>query len=312
MQPLHGSGEVAVAAEQPVVAASVFKVLGACVVESRFAQRQLDRRERVALPAAGRTPGQVGVHTLNAAAAELGLDHTHVVSDLQTMLDSIGHDAGFGDYACLAAWQPDHPEDPALADVEQRVRSSAALDPARATRTTSRDMVRLLRGIWTDQAGPAEACARVRDLMAHQLTPHRLASGFGPPVRVAASSGGLLGVVRNEDGVINYPDGHSYLAAVFTRAGTPNGGEAAINTAIVRAAAAAVSALRHQDTVSPENDAAARPSTAFRTRPGVIARVWSAKRGCAPGRRQGGPRRLRSPEPGLPDRMPCPALDTRA
>lgn len=115
------------------------------------------------------------------SAAELGLDHTHVVSDLQTMLDSIGHDAGFGDYACLAAWQPDHPEDPALADVEQRVRSSAALDPARATRTTSRDMVRLLRGIWTDQAGPAEACARVRDLMAHQLTPHRLASGFGPP-----------------------------------------------------------------------------------------------------------------------------------
>lgn len=130
VQPLHGSGEVAVEAEQPVVAASVFKVLVALVVESRFAQRQLDPRERVVLPAARRTPGpvgfslfaddvqvslrdlvtamltvsdnvatdtligRVGVQTLNATAAELGLDHTHVVSDLQTLLDSIGHDAG--------------------------------------------------------------------------------------------------------------------------------------------------------------------------------------------------------------------------
>jgi len=287
VQPLRGSGEVAVAAEQPVVSASVFKVLVALVVESRFAQRHLDPRERVVLRAARRTPGpvgfslfaddvrvslrdlvtamltisdnvatdalieRVGVQTLNVAAVDLGLDHTHVVSDLQTMLDLIGHDAGFGDYATLAAWEPDSPEDPALAEVQQRVRTSAALDPARTTRTTPRDMVRLLRGIWTDQAGRAEACARVRDLMAHQLTRHRLASGFHPPVRVAAKSGGLLGVIRNEVGVIDYPDGQCYLAAIFTRAGTPNGGEAAINTAIGRAAATAISALRRQDTVAP-------------------------------------------------------------
>ena len=205
VQPLHGPGEVAVAAEQPVVTASVFKVLVALVVESRFAQRHLDPRQRVILRAALRTPGpvgfslfaddvqvslrdlvtamltisdnvatdtlieRVGVQTLNATAVELGLDHTHVVSDLHTMLDSIGHDAGFGDYATLAAWEPGHPEDPALAEVQQRVRTSTALDPAHTTRTTPRDMVRLLRGIWTDQAGPAQACARVRDLMAHQL-----------------------------------------------------------------------------------------------------------------------------------------------
>jgi beta-lactamase class A len=286
VQPLRGSGEVAVAAEQPVVAASVFKVLVALVVESRFALGRLDPWERVVLPAARRTPGpvgfslfaddvqvslrdlvtamltisdnvatdtlieRVGVQALNAAAAELGLDHTHVVSDLRTLLDSIGRDAGFGDYVTLAAWEPDHPEDPALAEVQQRVLRSAALDPARTTRTTPRDMVRLLRGIWTDQAGPPQACARVRDLMAHQLTRHRLASGFHPPVRVAAKSGGLLGVIRNEVGVIDYPDGQSYLAAVFTRAGQPNGGEVAINTAIGRAAAAAVAALRHQDTVA--------------------------------------------------------------
>lgn len=287
VQPLHGSGEVALAAEQLVVTASVFKVLVALVAESRFAQRHLDPRERVVLPAARRTPGpvgfslfaddvevslrglvtamltlsdnvatdalieRVGVEALNATAAELGLGHTRVVSDLQTLLDSIGRDAGCPDYLTLAAWEPGAPGDPELAEVEQRVRDSAALDPARTTRTTPRDMVRLLRLIWTDQAGPAPACARVRDLMGHQLTRHRLASGFSLPVRVAAKSGGLLGVVRNEVGVIDYPDGQSYLAAVFTRAGRPNGGEAAINAAIGRAAASAVSTLRHHDAIAP-------------------------------------------------------------
>jgi beta-lactamase class A len=35
-----------------------------------------------------------------------------------------------------------------------------------------------------------------------QLTKHRLAAGFPPPARVHAKSGSLVGVVRNEIGVI--------------------------------------------------------------------------------------------------------------
>ncbi|WP_459184983.1 hypothetical protein [Streptomyces sp.] len=50
-------------------------------------------------------------------------------------------------------------------------------------------------------------------------------------------------MVRNEVGVIAYPDGRRYAAAVFTRS-RPGSDEAPINAAIGAAAARAVSALR--------------------------------------------------------------------
>jgi beta-lactamase class A len=77
-------------------------------------------------------------------------------------------------------------------------------------------MAHLLRLIWTDEAGPPEACARVRELMGRQLSRHRLSSGFAPGVRVAAKSGGLMGVVRNEVGAVTFADGERYFVAVFT------------------------------------------------------------------------------------------------
>jgi beta-lactamase class A len=57
--------------------------------------------------------------------------------------------------------------------------------------------------------------------MAQQLTQHRIASGFGPGVTVAAKSGGLMGLVRNEAGVVTLPDQRRYAVAVFTRS-TPD------------------------------------------------------------------------------------------
>ncbi|HZP53148.1 serine hydrolase [Actinocrinis sp.] len=88
----------------------------------------------------------------------------------------------------------------------------------------------------------AEACARVRAVMAKQLTRNRLASAFRPPVRVAAKSGSLMGIVRNEIGVVTYLDGHRYAAAVFTRS-QPGADEGAISPAIGAAAARAVAVL---------------------------------------------------------------------
>ncbi|MGC5397661.1 serine hydrolase [Streptomyces sp. DT20] len=117
------------------------------------------------------------------------------------------------------------------------------MDPSQGTRTTPRDMVDLLRLIWTDQAGPAAACERVRAVMARQLTRHRIASGFRLPVRVAAKSGSLVGVIRNEIGVISCPDGRRYAAAVFTRS-RPGSDDAAISRAIGTVAARAVAALQ--------------------------------------------------------------------
>ncbi|WP_280692097.1 class A beta-lactamase-related serine hydrolase [Kitasatospora sp. GAS204B] len=264
--------------DEPVVLASVAKVLIALEAETWFADGRLDPREPVTLPAADRTLGptgislfeddavvswrdmvvlmltisdnhttdallrRVGVDSVNATAARLGLGNTVLVSDLRTMIDSLAQDLGRADWADLLTWTATLSE-AEMARVDELLPSTRALDPARGTRSTPREMTRLLRLLWADQAGPAAACARVRSVLGKQLTRHRLAGGFRRPVRVAAKSGSLVGVVRNEIGVIAYPDGSRYAAAVFTRS-RPGADDAAINTAIGSAAARAVATLR--------------------------------------------------------------------
>jgi len=278
VQPLDGGAEFGLGADEQVVLASVAKVLIALEAETWFADGRLDPRERVTLSAADRTPGPTGISlfeddavlswrdmvvlmltvsdnhptdallhrlgadTVNATAARLGLTATVLESDLRTMLDSIGQDLGRAGWAELLTWSGTASADE-LARADELLPTVRALTPATAARSTPRDMVELLRLIWTDRAGPAAACERVRAVMARQLTRHRIASGFRPPVRVAAKSGSLAGVVRNEIGVISDPDGHRYAAAVFTRS-RPGSDEVAINAAIGTATALAVAALR--------------------------------------------------------------------
>ena len=280
VQSLDGGQEAAVEAARSVVAASVFKVPVALAAETQFAEGRLDPRERVTLSAANRTPGpigfplfhddveislrdlvvamltisdnmatdallgRVGIDAVNAGSARLGLANTIITADLRTTVNSIGHDAGLKDWDAIWEWaaQPHSEDDEARLTV--RMAAASALIPSRTTRTTPREMATLLRLIWSDDAGPPQACERIRQLMGRQLTKHRLAAAFPPPARVAAKSGSLIGVVRNEVGVIEYPDGRGYAAAVFTQAHHPWRNEAAINAAIGAAAAAAVKMLR--------------------------------------------------------------------
>ena len=95
------------------------------------------------------------------------------------------------------------------------------MDPARGWSTTAADTVTLLQAIWTDAAAAPQACANIRTAMAQQLTRHRIASGFDQDVAVAAKSGGLMGLVRNEAAVVTFPDKQQYAVAVFTRS-TPD------------------------------------------------------------------------------------------
>jgi beta-lactamase class A len=163
----------------------------------------------------------VGLDEINRLTRSLGLEHTSIAGNLRDALDQIAAEAGFADFASMLAHDPATTGPPSEEEVMARVRGSAPLDPARGTRTTAADAVRLLQEIWTDRAGPPEACASVRRLMAHQLARNRIASAFSPPVSVAAKSGALLGVVRNEAGVVTFPDGAAYAVAVFTRRETP-------------------------------------------------------------------------------------------
>src|SRR5215471_4163365 len=282
VQSLDGGQEAAIEADRSAVAASVFKVSVALAAETQFAEGRLDPRERITLSAANRTPGpigfplfnddvevslrdlvvamltisdnmatdallgRVGIDAVNAGSARLGLANTVIAADLRTIVNSIGHDAGFKDWDAIWEWavQPHSEDDEARLTV--RMAAANALIPSRTTRTTPREMAALLRLIWSDDAGPPQACERVRQLMGRQLTKHRLAAAFLPPARVAAKSGSLIGVVRNEVGVIEYPDGRGYAAAVFTQAHHPWRNEAAINAAIGAAAAAAVKMLCSQ------------------------------------------------------------------
>jgi beta-lactamase class A len=272
---VDGPGEVAHGADTVVVAASVFKVLVALEFFRRVGAGDLDGGERVRLGPAGRTPGatgfstfadevdvslrdlvrmmlvvsdnaatdvvldRVGLAAVNRTAASLGLAATVVQEPLRTVIASIATDAGFADWDDLqAATGPDAPPE-FVAEVRRRLATVRALVAERTIRTTARDMATLLRLIWRDEAGRP-----VRDLMAAQVTRHRLATAFDPDVRVAAKTGSLLGVVRNEIGVVTYPDGGRYAVAVFTRAHEPYHGENEIDRAIGAAAATAIARLR--------------------------------------------------------------------
>ena len=168
----------------------------------------------------------VGLKSINEGLARLDLPHTLLV----------------GDCAHLLADIPDTPDN--LPQWE-------SLDPERTTRSTPRDITRLLRLIWTDQAAPADACAEVRRIMALQVWPHRLTSGFPAGVTLAAKTGTLPGI-RNEAGVVTYPDGGQYAVAVFTRAfDIHQDRQPLIDAAIGRSAYLAVEELRARRELTP-------------------------------------------------------------
>ncbi len=178
---------------------------------------------------------RVGLDRINATLQALGLRHTVLVSDLRGLLASIAADAGVPSLDALGS----------LTEVErdERLARCRALQPEHATRTTPYDMTCLLRSIWRDEAAPAAACAEVRRLMQLQAS-YRIAVGFPGDVTVQAKSGSLLGQIRNEIGVVIYPDGRRYAVAVFTRSHKRAARQPAIDRAIGTVAALAIGQLR--------------------------------------------------------------------
>jgi beta-lactamase class A len=254
---------------EPVVLASSFKVLLVTEYARQVVAGQLDPAERVRVRAEDRLGGlgvagchdevdiswrdlawfamalsdntaadllirRVGLDNTQALAAQLGLADTRIVGGPRQLLASMFEDVRVDDEAAFAAVFP-------TLTGEQRAKLGV-LDPARTTASTPRDMTRLLCLIWRDEAGPRPACEQVRRLMNRQASWHRLAAAFDEDVAVAAKSGSVL-AVRNEIGVVTYPDGRRYAVAVFTSGGVglrrPD-----IDAAIGRAGRLAVDQLR--------------------------------------------------------------------
>jgi beta-lactamase class A len=123
-----------------------------------------------------------------------------------------------------------------------------AIDPAQSAHvSTPRDMTTLLGLIWDDKAASPEACAEARRILGLQVWPHRLASGFADDDDIKTSGKtGTLPTIRNEVGVVEYPDGGRYAVACFTRAHSIRSKNAPADAVIGAAARFAVDELRHE------------------------------------------------------------------
>lgn len=262
--------QISVGADDPVVLASVFKIPVAVAYARAVAAGQLDPAERTVVTRRYRIGGigtagstddvemswrdlarfmlimsdnaatdvlyhRLGQPAVDAVIGDLALDNTVVNGCCEDLFASVLADLGA---------EPDGDVDAVLdAATPEQIRSLAALDPLRTIASTPRDITTLLNAIWTDRAAPAEACAGVRELMAQQIWPHRLTSGFDNGVQLAAKTG-TLPTIRNEAGVVTYPDGRQFAVAVFTRAHSLDGRQPAVDASIGAAARLAVDELR--------------------------------------------------------------------
>jgi beta-lactamase class A len=261
--------EVSVGGDEPVVLASVFKIAVAVAFAREVSSGRLDETEIATVGKRYRIGGlgtagcaedvrmslrdlalfmltmsdnaatdviyhRLGAATVDAVLTDLNLTRTRIIGCCEDLFRSIVEDIG-GD--------PAHLDTTLAAATDEQVRGLAVLDPARTSSSTPRETGALLDAIWTDRAAAPAACARVRDMMARQIWPHRLSSGFEADVVVAAKTG-TLPTVRNESGVVSHPDGRQFAVAVFTRAASLAGRQPAIDAAIGHAARLAVDHLR--------------------------------------------------------------------
>lgn len=179
-------------------------------------------------------------HRLGGAAVQqviddLGLSRTRLIGCCEDLFASVLADLGATDDADI---------DELLGSATpEQILGLGALDPQRTSASTPRQIAALLEALWTDRAAPAEACATARGIMAQQIWPHRLSSGFPSGVQIAAKTG-TLPAWRNEAGVVTYPDGRQYAVAVFTRADSLADRQPLVDASIGKAGFAAVERIR--------------------------------------------------------------------
>lgn len=270
VRDLDGEGEVGVDADAPVVLASVFKIVVAVAFARQVAAGRIEESERALVTTRYRIGGigtagcfddvemswrdlaglmltlsdnaatdllyhRIGRQAVNDVLHDVGLASTSIIGCCEDLFRTMAEDLNLDSIADLEAQL--------AAVTPERIWSLSVLDPARTTASTPREITTLLEAIWTDRAASPDACERVRSMMSRQIWPHRLASGFEPDVRIAAKTG-TLPAVRNEAGVVVYPDSRRYAVAVFTRAASLAGRLPAIDAAIGHAARLAVDHLR--------------------------------------------------------------------
>lgn len=269
VREIDGDGEVGLGADDPVVLASVFKLPILLEYGRQVAAGTLEPTERLSVTSADKDGGigtsgclddvsltlrdlahfmmtmsdnaatdvllrRVGLDNVHATLRELGLKRTWLVGGCAELLGSVVAELGLSGL---------DDEERLAAVGEEQIRTLAVRDPERTTSGTPREITTLLGLIWRDEAGPAAACAEARRIMGNQIWPHRLSSAFGDEVKISGKTGTLWGI-RNEAGVLEYPDGRRYAAAVFLRTRSFGLRLPRADAAIGRAARVAIDHLR--------------------------------------------------------------------
>ncbi|GAA5187952.1 serine hydrolase [Rugosimonospora acidiphila] len=261
------ASEVELRADEPVVLASVFKVPLVVAFFRAAEDGRLDPRAPVTVPLAERSGGPTGIAAMldpvtislrdlaylaltvsDNAAADVLADHVGLDNVAET-LDALGlHRTRVPlltrDVAALT--REDLDEQRGLVTDPAAVSRLRVLDPLTSNRSTARDCTRLLALIWRDEAAGPASCGAIRRLLSLQVWPHRLASGFPFDDVSVAGKTGTLPTIRNEIGVVEYPDGGRYAVAVFTRSTSTALNLPRADAAIGLAARLAVEHLREQ------------------------------------------------------------------
>jgi beta-lactamase class A len=258
--------EVGLSPDEPVVTASTFKVPVLLELVLQAEEGTLSLTDRVRVAAEGRAPGPTGLSvwqdevelSLRDLASSMITVSDNCATDLvceivgldrvQARLDGMGLTGTRIPYDCRGIFATAHedlggPFDPESMPSDEVLAGLRILDPARTDATTPREMTDLLSRIWRDEAGPAQACAEVRRVMALQVWPHRLTAGFAADVALAGKTG-TLPSVHNEVAVVTYPDGGRYAVAVYTRSSSYSLRQPLLDRAIGEAGRIAVDALR--------------------------------------------------------------------
>lgn len=264
--------EVALNADEPVITASVFKI---AVLVELVRHHEAKLADRITVPASRKTMGPTGLSVtkddvdmsvrdlaylmmsvsdntatdvlmefvggsdpINKTLRDLGRSETNLVGDCHVLLSQFVEDLEL---------TPDEIKNEELGQpveiAPERYEKCRSLRALETNRTTPRDTTRLLSRIWQNEAASPEGCEQIRRIMSLQVWPHRLSSGFFDGVKIAAKTGTLPGI-RNESGVVTYPDGQSYAVAVFTKADTYTMHQPAVDASIGRAGRLAIDSLR--------------------------------------------------------------------
>ncbi|MFW0793280.1 serine hydrolase [Gordonia sp. CPCC 205515] len=177
---------------------------------------------------------RIGLDVVRADLVSLGLTEMRIVGGMREVDDRLRSETGTSTVAEAFA---------TLADPDVATEVSA-YDAAYSSASTPRECTTLLRAVWDDRAASAPSCAFIREVMRRQVLTARLASGFPYGHVAVAGKTGTLAAIRNEIGVVEFPNEHPVAVAVFTKSARADPSLPGVDRAIGAVAHAVVSELR--------------------------------------------------------------------